>query len=377
MILHLAWVFFCIISASFIFQTKKIQIEQNRDLNIDGLRYVLAAFVVFHHNDISTAYFETGKWALHDPTLGYMGQFGVAVFFMITGYLFGDIKKETNWKSFFIKRFFRIVPLTYVTSLICIAIASYIGIKMGDTPDFSNVIYWLDGGLSGTKPAIYGFKDSQFIGAAVMWTLYWEWLFYLALPLLCLFFNRTYTIGLCIAVISIFAHTSGFFKIPNQHATLLIFFATGVLIKNLKYKTFPSSIFKSAIAVVVLTYCLFISNERTAYSFTSCIFIGIFFYLVATGGNLFGLLKQRGFVILGDASYSIYLLHGIAWFVMNKVVFHYSLQNQKLTYYVIQTFVWYGICFISLISYKYIEKPFIALGKKVSSRQEATFNKAR
>lgn len=371
---HLAWVFFCIISASFIFRSKKIKIEQNRELNIDGLRYVLAAFVVFHHNDISTAYFETGKWALHDPILGYMGQFGVAVFFMITGYLFGDIKKDTNWKSFFIKRFFRIVPLTYVSSFVCIAIASYIGMKMGNKPDYSNLIYWFDGGLSGMKPAIYGFKDAQFIGAAVMWTLYWEWLFYLALPILCFAFNKTYTIGFCIAAISIFAHIAGFFKLPTQHTALLIFFATGVLVKNLKGLSITSSFYKSAFAFLILIYCLFVSDNHTAYNLTSCIFIGVFFYLVATGGNLFGMLKLRGFIILGDASYSIYLLHGIGWFIMNKVVFHYGIQNNSIYYYLIQTFVWYAICFVSLISYKYIEKPFIAYGKKVTSRQEASFN---
>lgn len=364
--LHLAWVFFCIISASVIFCSKKIKIEVGRELNIDGLRYVLAAFVVFHHNDIATAYFETGKWALHDPILGYMGQFGVAVFFMITGYIFGDIKKETNWKSFFIKRFFRIVPLTYLTSLMCIAITVYIGFKMGNQADFSNIIYWFDGGLSGIKPGIYGFEDAKLIGAAVMWTLYWEWLFYLTLPILSLAFNRTYTIGFCIAAISLFSHIAGFFKIPNPQAALLIFFAIGVLVKNLRNSSLSSPTLKSALATIILFYCLFISDNHTAYNFTSCFFIGIFFFLIATGGDLFGLLKQRGFIILGDASYSIYLLHGIGWFLMNKVVFHFDLQNDKISYYFIQTLVWYAICFVSLLSYKYIEKPFILFGKKVA-----------
>jgi len=375
MSLHLAWVFFCIISASFIFSSKKIKIEETRELNIDGLRYILAAFVVFHHNDISTAYFETGKWALHDPILGYMGQFGVAIFFMITGYLFGDIKKETNWKSFLIKRFFRIVPLTYLSSLICIAITAYIGIKMGNEADFSNIIYWFDGGLSGLKPAIFGFEDAKLIGAAVMWTLYWEWLFYLALPVLSFAFNRTYTIGLCIAAISIFSHMAGFFRIPNPQASLLIFFAVGVLVKNIKNPSASSPHLKSALATIIIFYCLFISSNHTAYNFTSCVFIGAFFYLIVTGGNLFGLLRQRGFIILGDASYSIYLLHGIGWFLMNKVAFHFSLQNSKISYYLIQTMVWYGICFISLLSYKHIEKPFILIGKKIALKVNANSNR--
>ncbi|PLR20428.1 hypothetical protein PZBJ_20485 [Pantoea endophytica] len=372
---HLVWVFFCIISASFIFGSKKYKIEPNRELNIDGLRYLLAAFVVFHHNDISKAYFETGKWALNDPILGYMGQFGVAVFFMITGYLFGDIKKDTNWISFFIKRFFRVVPLTYISAIICISIATYVGIKLGNNADFSNVIYWFDGGLSGVKPPIYGYKDAQFIGAAVMWTLYWEWIFYFSLPLLSFAFNKTYTVGICIAAISILAHTAEFFNIPIHHASLLLFFAAGVLIKNLKIISSSNSIIKSTLASLILIYCLFVSNIHSAYNLTSFVLIGVFFLLVAKGGNLFGMLSTRGFVVLGDASYSIYLLHGIAWFIMNKASFHYGIQNNDVAYYAIQTFVWYAICFISLMSYKHFEKPFILYGKKVASKFEATCTK--
>ena len=369
---HLAWFFFCILSAAFIFGFTNFKFEKNRELTIDGLRYLLAAFVAFHHNDISSAYFETGTWKLHDPTLGYIGQFGVAVFFMITGYLFGDISKDTDWKSFFIKRFFRITPLTYLYSIICIAIATYIGITMGNVADFKGAIYWFDGGISGLKPPIYGFKDSYLIGAGVTWTLYWEWMFYLCLPLLVLFFNKKYTLGLCIAVISIFAHCVGYFKIPSPHAQLLLFFSVGVLIKNLKHISLGHSNIKSVAALITLGYCLFFSENNSAYNMTSCVLTGLFFYIIASGANFFGLLTSRGVLVLGDASYSIYLLHGIGWFVMNKMVFHFGTNENDVKYYVIQTLSWYMICFISLLTYKYLEKPFINFGRKVAQRRNAT-----
>lgn len=369
---HLVWVLFCIVSAALIFGSTKNRIEPNRDLSIDGLRYLLAAFVVFHHNDISKAYFETGKWALHDPILGYMGQFGVAVFFMITGYLFGDIKKETNWFAFLIRRFFRVVPLTYVSAIICIFIATCIGIQNGNNAEFSGLIYWFDGGLSGLKPPIYGFNDAQFICAAVMWTLYWEWIFYFSLPLISFAFNKKYTLGFCIAAISIIAHISDFLKTPIPNTSLLLYFGVGILVKNLKPISCSPSKLKSTLALFMLIYCLFISDIHSAYNLTSVILIGVFFFLVAKGGNLFSVLSTRGFVVLGDASYSIYLLHGIAWFIMNKVAFRYGLQNHEATYYIIQTVIWYAICFISLLSYKYFEKPFISYGKEVASKIEVT-----
>lgn len=369
---HVAWIAFCIISASLIFGSKKIEIESGREINIDGLRYLLAAFVAFHHNDASFSFFKFGSWSRYTIELGYLGQFGVSVFFMITGYLFGMIKKETNWLSFFIKRFFRIVPLTYVSSLACVIIASYIGITMGNKADFKDIIYWLDGGLSGLKGPIYGYKDTYLIPAGVTWTLYWEWAFYFTLPLLSLFFNKKYTIGICIAFISIIAHSASFFKIPNPNTSLIIFFAIGILVRNLRGLVDLPRNLKNHLAAIFLISCFFISSDHKAYNITSCIFIGVFFYLIASGADLYGILKSRGFVVLGDASYSIYLLHGIAWYIMNKTAFHFGMQENYLFYYVIQTGTWFAICFISLISYKYIERPFINYGRRVTSRLEST-----
>lgn len=369
---HVAWIAFCIISASLIFGSKKLKIEGGREIHIDGLRYLLAAFVAFHHNDASFAYFKYGSWSRYTIELGYLGQFGVAVFFMITGYLFGKIKKDTNWLSFFIKRFFRIIPLTYVSSIACILIASYIGMTMGNKADFKDIIYWFDGGLSGLKGPVYGYKDTYLIPAGVTWTLYWEWAFYLTLPILCLFFNKTYTIGICIAFISLTAHLSTFFKIPNPNTSLIIFFAIGILVRNLKDLVEIPKKAKNHLAFIVLISCFVVSSNYKAYNMTSCIFIGVFFYLIASGADLYGILKSRGFVVLGDASYSIYLLHGIAWFIMNKIAFHFSIREYNIFYYLIQTATWFVICFVALISYKYIEKPFINYGRKVASRLEAT-----
>jgi peptidoglycan/LPS O-acetylase OafA/YrhL len=368
MIFHVTWIAFCIISASLVFGIKRIEIEKGRELNIDGLRYLLAAFVAFHHNDASFSYFKLGSWSKHGIELGYLGQFGVALFFMITGYLFGGIKKETSWVAFFIKRAFRIIPLTYLSSIICICIATYIGMTMGFKPDYKNIIYWFDGGISGLKGPIYGYKDTFLIPAGVTWTLYWEWAFYFSLPLLSFLFNKKHTVGICIAAISVIAHFASYLKIPNPNVSFLLFFAIGILVRNLKgISDIPLRI-KNHLATAILIYCIFISSNHIAYNITSSIFIGVFFYLIANGADLYGLLRTRGFVILGDASYSIYLLHGIAWFSMNKIVFHYGIESHPIVYYIIQTVIWFGICGLSLLTYRYIEKPFISRGKKIAEK---------
>ena len=56
---------------------------------LDGLRGFLALAVLFHHGAIYHGYLKTGIFAL-PPSRFYtdLGEAGVAMFFMITGYLF-------------------------------------------------------------------------------------------------------------------------------------------------------------------------------------------------------------------------------------------------------------------------------------------------
>lgn len=367
---YVMWVIFCIFSASFIFGFRKEKTEGNREYNIDGLRYLLAALVVFHHHGYSENLIKVSVWGSSDPALAYAGTFGVAVFFMITGYLFGEIKKDTNWISFFIKRIFRIVPMCYVSSVACIVIAAYIGINNAWKINFNDFIYWFDGGVSGVRPALFGYKYTNQINAGVTWTLYWEWVFYLSLPIISLLFNKRFTIGVCIAIIAVLINLSDYLKIPNLNSSFLLFFAIGILIRNIKsqynYKT--SSMLANSLAVAIMLYCIFLSNKHMAYNVLSALLIGVFFFFIASGVNLFGFITSKGSVLLGDASYSLYLTHGIGWFIMHKITIHYGLNENLIVYYVLQTLTWYLMCYISIKTYTYIEKPFITLGKKLSGK---------
>lgn len=367
---YVAWVIFCIFSASFIFGFRKEKVEGNREYNIDGLRYLLASLVVFHHHGYSENLVKVGVWGSSDPALAYAGTFGVAVFFMITGYLFGEIKKDTNWISFFIKRIFRIVPMCYVSSVACIVIAAYIGINNAWKINFNDFIYWFDGGVSGVRPVLFGYKYTNQINAGVTWTLYWEWVFYLSLPIISLLFNKRFTIGICIAIIAVLINLSDYLKIPNLNSSFLLFFAIGILIRNIKsqynYKT--SSILTNSLAVAIMLYCIFLSNKHMAYNVLSALLIGVFFFFIASGVNLFGFITSKGSVLLGDASYSLYLTHGIGWFIMHKITIHYGVNENLIVYYVLQTLTWYAMCYISIKTYKYIERPFIKTGKKLSEK---------
>jgi peptidoglycan/LPS O-acetylase OafA/YrhL len=88
----------------------------NRISNLDGLRGFLAFGVFFHHAAIYHQYLQDGQWIL-PPSRFYslIGQAGVALFFMITGYLFwGRMiadRGRPNWIQLYTGSIFRIGQL--------------------------------------------------------------------------------------------------------------------------------------------------------------------------------------------------------------------------------------------------------------------------
>jgi peptidoglycan/LPS O-acetylase OafA/YrhL len=70
-------------------------LEQHRYATIDGLRGYLAFLVFLHHSAVWFFYLKTNAWT--GPPSNIYAQFGessVALFFMITAFLFGGFKSE-------------------------------------------------------------------------------------------------------------------------------------------------------------------------------------------------------------------------------------------------------------------------------------------
>ena len=88
----------------------------SRFASIDGLRGYLAFGVFIHHSIITWIFLSTGKIDL-PPSNFYsqLGQGSVALFFMITGFLFWDRLltqgRQHDWLAFAVSRLFRLYPL--------------------------------------------------------------------------------------------------------------------------------------------------------------------------------------------------------------------------------------------------------------------------
>jgi peptidoglycan/LPS O-acetylase OafA/YrhL len=94
----------------------------------------------------------------------------------------------------------------------------------------------------------------------------------------------------------------------------------------------------------------------------------IFFVAIASGNTLFGLLKMRAALWLGEISYSIYLCHGlILWIIMQNILPRFSAFNPTAKLFVISAVVITPVVILfSSASYLLLERPLIAIGHTIA-----------
>lgn len=157
---------------------------------LDGLRGVLAYGVMTHHTITAYNYFETGYWQWSEnATLNNLGQSTVAIFFMITGFLFTEklINHKIDWKTLYISRLARLTPLHSVVIIALFLLAlSITNFEIRVEPHilFKQFLQWLTFACFG-RPDINGIQNSWTMIAGVNWSLRYEWGYYVVgLPLL-------------------------------------------------------------------------------------------------------------------------------------------------------------------------------------------------
>ena len=350
---------------------KNLTPSGNRYGSIDGLRGILAIGVFIHHSFTAYGYFTTGVWQYSsNPLLNQFGQSSVALFFMITGFLFTNkaLGKNIEWKKFFTSRARRLFPLYFIVVNIVFLIA-FVKTSWSLNESILNIsteyLRWITFVVFG-RPDINGLKDSALIIAGVNWSLKFEVLFYI-LVVPTIYFASRYlsdvflliggTITSIIAFISI--------KYLKLDVNLSIFhFQCGILIALLFRMSRVREIFRnkyfhyvSFVSVIVLVF---------THSWTlSLILLAVIFSSVIGGGSLRGLLNTRPAIWLGDISYGVYLVHGLLLYcvlsILNKTL---DLNELDLFFYWFVVFCTGSLTVIlASLSYAYLEKPIMSLGK--------------
>ncbi len=341
---------------------------------IDGLRGYLALAVFVHHFIITWYWQNSGAWV--NPPEDYFynfGEVGVMLFFMITGFLF--ISKiiagngSMDWYRLYKSRIFRIYPL-YLFSLVVITIIIFI------ETDLQVQVEWTALAKQYVKWFVYhgtminDHTQSQLINAGVDWTLKYEWLFYLSLPFIALVVTKSRYL-----LMTLFILSGLLFVFPTYVSSFstkyFFFFAIGGMLayfytscsKRTTLLAFVGSRYGSAMTLAVLIFALFYSGTGNILHVFS---VSLFFLLIVLGSSMFGLFRSRASVLLGEISYSIYLLHGIVLYALFSSGNIIDLTEVSLLQYLyILPIVALLVILFSASTYLDIERPGIEMGKRV------------
>lgn len=290
---------------------------------LDGLRGFLALGVFFHHAAIYHEYLLDGRWQL-PPSQFYtlIGQVGVAIFFMITGYLFWSRliadRGRPNWLQLYIGRIFRIGPLyLFAVGAALVIVFARLGLHLNVSAlqFLKELVHWLSLGFLSLGD-INGYPNAVWLLAGVTWSLRYEWFFYLSLPLLALAAGRSKLHlpfaagGLAISLVYIAMHRG-----PAGASLISVcvgLFLVGMTCGSLARRSAAVKMTDPLASVIVgMLICAVFIAFNSAYNVGATLLLGGAFYLIASGCSFFGLLTSRPARRLGDVSYGIYLLQGL------------------------------------------------------------------
>lgn len=322
---------------------------------------------------------------------------GVQLFFIVSAFtLFLSLdnrsKQENHvYSNFFIRRFFRIAPMFYISIAYNVIERLYVGYLLTDYhPDvttwsvISSVFF-----LQGLSP--------YWINTVVPggWTITNEMMFYCMVPFLFRYIKNLNHASIAFFIAVFVQHSITFlikeipfadahlmkdylyYYLPNQ----LPVFACGILLYFIVYT--PKTQWKIHPVILLfypLSFLLQIATGRELYS-QHILFSFVF---VALGYAL----SQREFVLLvnpisrflGKISYSMYLVHFVVLHWLFKFDFLDYVSTDTVSGSLFNLGIRYTIVLmlsiaISYITYRLIEKPFQKLGKNIIKKREMNLTK--
>lgn len=340
------------------------EVASERFHPIDGLRGFLALGVFFHHAVVSYFFYTQGHWDL-PPSQFYtlLGQVGVALFFMITAFLFWNkglqARQFLNAPRMFWSRLCRLAPM-YLFSVACVFAVAIVVTDFEVRQTIKTLalesLKWISFGFA-TPDELNGLSQSWIINGGVQWTLKYEWLFYLFLPF-----------GV------IFVRGVGFLLLATVSAVFMAGFATNPWLWNFlfgafaavlaaEYHLLPARIWNTVpVALLVIgVFALVFAMFDGAYGLPQAALLFCAFICIANGNDLFGILTCRAARMLGALSYSIYLMHAIVLFVALRIVNRFVPIStvSPMNYWTIIAACGVILVLICSITYRLVEHPFM------------------
>lgn len=349
---------------------------------LDGLRGVLSLGVFFGHGVVWYYFTRNQLWDAPSSIYGYLAQYGVVMFFMLTGFLFtikllGARKRgvRVDWLELYTSRITRLFPIYLFAVALVIIIALALSSFALRDPIWRltiSIARWLGFSISGA-PNINQVKETWIIIAGVTWSLAYEWLFYAALPLGALLFGLKPSIRS--VIISATACLLILFAIPLLKPIYFIVFLLGALASAFTQSRRACEVLSgtlgSLLAIISIVGAVVIFPG--GLSPASIVLASVCFTIIACGNTLFGILTWPSIRMLGDISYSMYLMHGILLFCAFRGIAKYTnvAQFTVVQHWLFVSLLTVALVGLSYLTFRLIEWPVMRATPRIQARIRA------
>lgn len=369
--------------------------QHSRLLELDGLRGLAVLFVVVHH--YFTGVMSPGDlptWGLNIYAIAYpLLVSGVDLFFVISGYIVGgividNIDKADFFRSFYIRRATRILPLYFgMLALFYLAIAMTqvfpnpmdIWLLKGDIPLWSYPIF-----MQNYFAGWYDHPGGRFF--AMAWSVATEEHFYLLFPPLLYFLGlkRTamvllVTLIVCPILRMVAQQQIGFYAAYLPFPARADSIAYGVVVA-LMQRRWPLLMTGMAVRRLAVLATISLGAALCAYSLghiqlgTAGRFtlLGLFYSAVIVwgvlGGGVFArLLRNRFLLFFGLISYPLYMVHQAVNGTLHGFISHQAPTLASMSDFLIACTSFIIATILATLSTRYYDGPIRRWGYSVST----------
>lgn len=349
--------------------------------SIDGLRFFAFLLVLIHHSP---------KYGPSDilVTARTYGWAGVDLFFVISAYLLFKNLHQEHIRNGFIdtaryikRRFLRIYPLLFVYTISMLLIFGPVlsnwPLRLaGDLLFFDNINSWFLG------------LNSSIRATAHLWTLSYEFQVYIVLPFILSFFlfvgRRSFIIYLILLSIAAGFLRSYLFNIGVEHPVIYVtpFLRPEAIFAGMVLAVYrPTFHWAFSLAVAVVAIWGVISLPVPTKDYIGTVYQYPLIAIAAAASLDVALrcpiamraLGWSPFVLLGTVSYGLYVFHYFTRHVLRQLFAALEMsQNETFIHYLAFTgSVFLSALVLALLSYKYLEMPFLKMKSRNVASQSA------
>ena len=331
---------------------------------VTGMRFVAITMVVMIHTG---AFVDVGGIG---QSITDNGKFGVQIFFVIAGFTIYQNLLKLDYKSYLLRRFFRVVPVYYIFTLLGFIFLFF---------DILQPNYWMENSRANLD--FYNFFmhisllsswDAAIAPSilGVEWTIPVEVFWYIFLPLIIMPTDGAKKFVFAFIFLGILSYFGrkifgpdyldlGSRFLPLKYGLYFYLgYLSGFIRRNLEISRSVSAI---GCSLSLILYLYLMANYRASNDILFGLLAAILIVCTHPNSWTARILTIKPFLILGSVSYSIYLIHMIVIYFADEYGSFDALQSWNFFLFV------YAITFfLSALSYKYFEIPFNYLGRRFS-----------